>query len=69
MANETIVQSSLSDPAFKQVAEQIIAITSRMREDSHDQETIRTALHAFAQACAGGGPQSVPSLAVNSSRY
>ena len=54
MATETLVQSSATDPAYKLIAEQIIAITSRMREDSQDQETIRVALQAFGQAVLHG---------------
>ena len=50
MASETVVQTSAVDPAYKLIADQIIAITARMREDSHDQETIRCALQAFGHA-------------------
>jgi hypothetical protein len=68
MSTETIVQTSSSAPAFELIAEQIIAITSRMHEDSHDQETIRTALHAFSQAAQQGNCLQPTPVAIGSSR-
>ncbi|HQR20779.1 MAG TPA: hypothetical protein PKV98_07925 [Burkholderiaceae bacterium] len=61
-AATNFVQTEVPAPAYKVVADQIIAITRAMREDAHDQETVRTALHAFAEASRatpGGTPASL----------
>ena len=47
-AATSFVQTEVPAPAYKAVAEAILSITSTMREDAHDQETIRAALHVFA---------------------
>lgn len=58
-AATNFVQTEVPAPAYKLVADQILAITYAMREQGHDQETLRTALHVFAEASRatpGGTP-------------
>ena len=60
-AATNLVQTEVPAPAYKLVADQIIAITQSMREQCHDQDTIRAALHAFAEA-SRATPGGTPAL-------
>ncbi len=71
-AATNLVQTEVPAPAYKLVADQIIAISAAMREQCHDQESLRTALHAFAEASRatpGGTPALCGQPICESRRY
>jgi len=60
-AATNLVQTEVPAPAYKLVADQIIGIAAAMREQRHDQETVRAALHVFAEA-SRATPGGTPAL-------
>jgi hypothetical protein len=67
-AATNLVQTEVPAPAYKLVADQIIAITLSMREQGHDQDTVRAALHVFAEA-SRATPGGTPALCEPPRRY
>jgi hypothetical protein len=57
-AATNFVQTEVPAPAYKVIADQIVALATVLKADGADQETIRAAIHVFGSA-AGGTPSGV----------
>jgi type VI protein secretion system component VasF len=50
MSLEHMQTTEVKDPAYATIARTISDMAAELKADGHDQETIRQALHVFAQA-------------------
>ena len=50
MALEDMQTTEVKGPRFGEIARTISGMAAELKADGHDQETIRQALHVFAQA-------------------
>ena len=63
-AATNFVQTEVPAPAYKVIADQIVALATQLKADGADQETIRAALHVFGRAAG-----ATPAPQVLSTRY